>query len=97
MSKEEFRSYAETVFREQNAVHNRLLFLLPELEQIDPARYRRLAAAEEELIDVCSALVELAQQRRRGLDIDFLQRIRLPPEVTACERQVKHLEQLLAR
>lgn len=97
MSKAEFRAYAETVFRRQNALQSRLLFLLPELEHSDPARYQRLVAAEEELIEACRPLVELALQRRRGLEIGFLQRIHLPPKITACDRETQRIERLLAQ
>lgn len=95
MSRDEFRSYAEQVFRRHNAVESELLFLLPELEERDPERYRRLSRAEEAMLDACAPLVEIAQRRSRELSIGFFKRLHLPPKITACDRETRRVEQLL--
>jgi len=96
MSQDEFRAYAEQVFRRHNTVENELMFLLPRLESEQPARYHRLVDAEEEMLEACHALASAASQRGRGLDIGFFTRLRLPSDVAACERETLQLERMLA-
>lgn len=96
MSKPEFRAYAKTVLQRQNDVENELMFLLPELQGSDPERYRRLTGAEDRLLDACQPLVESALKRRRGTELGLLERLHLPRHTTACDRQTRHMERMLA-
>lgn len=97
MSQSEFRGYAVSVLRRQNAVVNKLIFLLPDLEQSDQARYQRLVEAEDQLQEACHPLVSHALGRRHGAQFGFLDRLRLPGETATCDRHTTRLERMLKK
>lgn len=95
MSRSEFRGYAETVLRRQNAVGNELMFLLPDLEQSDQARYEHLIEAEDQMLAACNPLISRALERRRAAQMGLLDRLRLPRQTVACDRHTTRLERML--
>lgn len=95
MSADEFRAYAEAVFRRHNAIQNELMFLLPQLAENAPERHERLVEAEESMVDACKALVSAASQRSRGIELGLSERMSLPPKVAACDRATRRLERLV--
>jgi hypothetical protein len=60
LASEDFRAYVERVFRDQNRVASDLGFALEDRDGADPA----LATAEQELLDACAGVNELATLRR---------------------------------
>lgn len=97
LSVDEFRAYAESVFRRQNAAQDRLIFLLYDLKEADPQAHARLSRAETRMLEACSGLVEVAAERRRGREPGFWKRVALRNDVVACDRAVTRVEELLSR
>lgn len=76
-----FRSYVETVFREQNAVGTELAFALE-----DGTGGSDLAAAEDALLAACAELNRLAAAERDGRRLPNAERLHAARSAPECER-----------
>jgi hypothetical protein len=85
ISSDEFSAYAERVFREQNRIASQLAFALADADR-GGSRYVALAAAEDDLLDACEGLNEIAARRRDGQRPGALRGLRAAREAPACER-----------
>lgn len=91
-----FSAYAERVFREQNRVASRLAFALADAERADGPRYRALEDAEDDLLDACMDLNDVAARRRDRQRPGALRGLRAAREAPACERATAAAAALLA-
>ena len=87
----EFRAYVERVFREQNRVADELAFAL---DAVPPRA--GLAAAEQELIEACALVNELATARRDQRRLGLRRSAAGARSVPACERATEAAVALLA-
>lgn len=94
ISSDAFRSYAETVFRRQNAALSELAFALDGSE-LAPEQISALEAVEADLIGTCAALNELAIRRRDNRDVGVRGQLDAARSVPDCERVVIAAERLL--
>ena len=88
----EFRGYVERVFREQNRVADELAFAV---EAPGPASVG-LAAAENELLEACAAVNELATARRDQRRLGAVRSVRAARSVPGCERATRAARERLA-
>lgn len=95
MSRSEFRDYTETVFRHHNRVHSDLMMLLPDIELSQPEHYLRLHRAEGPMLEACKPLNDAVARYVEGGEVGFFKRLKLPLDVTDCERQTRRVEALL--
>lgn len=83
---DEFRSYAEAVFRSQNRVATDIAFALEEPELYDDAAIARLETADQMLFEACMALNEMAARRRDQRGRRIFADARAARTVPQCER-----------
>lgn len=95
MSAREFRGYTESVFRHHNRIQNDLMMLMPEIEETRPETHRRLLRAERPMLEACGPLNEVVARHVDGGEIGFFRRLKLPLDVTDCDRQTRRVEKLL--
>ncbi len=95
MTRAEFRLYTEAVFRLHNRVHSDLMMLIPDLESSHPEHYLRLIRAEQPMLEACHPLNDAVARYVEGGEIGFFKRLRLPINVTDCERETRRVEILL--
>jgi hypothetical protein len=95
MSRAEFKAYAETVFRRQNRVVDRLIRADVGLGDEGLAADARLLRAEEAMTDACRPLIDLVSAKAEGRKMDLLDKLEMPSAAPACDRAVKDLEALL--
>jgi hypothetical protein len=86
ISSDRFAAYAERVFREQNRVASMLAFALVDVEDEDGPAARALSAAEDDLLDACAGLNEVAARRRDGERPGVLRGLRAARGAPDCER-----------
>lgn len=86
---EAFRSYAESIFRQQNQALDAVALRLD--DEDDSA----LAAAEAMLLRQCASLNELAQRRRDRLRTGLAMRLRAARTTPGCERALETVQGLL--
>ena len=87
----EFRSYVDTVFREQNRLGDELAFALDDAATEQP----QLAAAEQTLLEACAGLNELAAAQRDQKQLSVSRRLALAKSVPGCERAAAAVAQVL--
>jgi hypothetical protein len=84
LGSDEFRAYAEEVFREQNRVATDLAFALEDADA-GGAVPAALAGAEDALLEACARLNELATLRRDGENVGARRGARNARSVPGCE------------
>lgn len=97
ISSDRFAMYAERVFREQNRVASMLAFALADAEDTDGPAPRALADAEDDLLDACAGLNEVAARRRDGERPGVLRGWRAAREAPGCERATAAAEAALEK
>ena len=90
-----FRDYVEQVFRAQNQIADELAFALEDLSPQRSDQARRLEVAEEELLQACSGLNELAVSRRDRDRPGSRQSLKAARSAPDCERAVQQAASLL--
>jgi hypothetical protein len=92
LTSEEFRTYVERVFREQNGVADDLAFALeaPGAERSD------LAAAEQRLLEACAGVNELATARRDELRLGMRRSLTAARTVPQCEAVTRSVAEAVA-
>ena len=95
MSKAEFKTYAEQVFRRQNRVVDRLIRADGGLggESIEPDA--RLLRAEEAMEDACRPLIDLVSAKAERRKLKLADKLEMPSAAPACDRAVREVEALL--
>lgn len=88
----EFREYVERVFREQNRVADEVAFALEA-----PGSPPELAAAEQELLEACAGVNELATARRDRRSLGVRKSARAARTVPDCERAARAVDARLVR
>ena len=91
LSSPEFRQYFERVFREQNAVATELAFV-----QGEAINRGDLLTLEDDLLDACAGLNELALARRDGRSLSRRRQASLARTVPTCETAVADVRSRLA-
>ena len=81
LTSEEFRAYVERVFREQNRVADELAFAL----EAPGGERGELAAAEQQLLEACAGVNELATARRDELRLGMRRSSSAAKTVPRCE------------
>jgi hypothetical protein len=89
----EFRDYVERVFREQNRIADALAFALEAQGSPDA----ELAAAEQQLLEACVGVNELATARRDQRRLRLRSSIRAAKSVPDCERAARAADARLPR
>lgn len=84
-----FRSYAETVFRQQNSTLDEVAL------RLDTGDDAPLESAELELLTQCEDLNELAQRRRDDLSVGLGLKLRAARTTPDCERALQAVQALL--
>jgi RNA 3'-terminal phosphate cyclase len=92
MTIEEFRKYSEEVFRRQNRASDQVIMLS---EEVDPATYQKLAETEEQMLEACGPLNEIAARQRDQESVGLSLKLEIAPTIDACDRATAHLEALL--
>jgi hypothetical protein len=90
---DDFRSYVERVFREQNRVADELAFALEGAPQGNEAD---LAAAEDALLGACAGLNELATSRRDDAHLGVRRSAAAARRAPDCERATLSAQAVLA-
>ena len=89
----EFRDYVERVFREQNRIADALAFAL----EVQGSPDAGLAAAEQQLLEACAGVNELATARRDQRRLGLRSSVRAAKSVPDCERAALAAEARLPR
>jgi hypothetical protein len=97
ISSDRFAMYAERVFREQNRVASMLAFALADAKDPDGPGSRALADAEDDLLDACAGLNEVAARRRDGERPGVRRGLRAAREAPGCERATAAAEAALEK
>jgi hypothetical protein len=92
----EFRSYVERVFREQNKTASDLAFALDDATAAGGPEPRELAAAEQTLLAACSGLNELATSRRDEQHLGLRRSAAAARGAPDCERATRAAQAALA-
>jgi hypothetical protein len=92
LTSEEFRSYVERVFREQNRVADDLAFAL----EAPGAEPNDLAAAEQRLLEACAGVNELATARRDEQRLGMRRSLGAARTVPQCEAVTRSVAESLA-
>lgn len=95
MGRAEFRDYSEQVFRHGNRVQTEFMLRLPDLELEQPRAFRRLSRAEAAMQRACEPLNAAVAAHLDGSEFGFFRRLKLPLDVTDCERKTLRAEALL--
>jgi hypothetical protein len=93
LSSADFREYVERVFREQNRVADELAFAL----ETPAAERAELIGAEQQLLDACAGVNELATARRDERRLGVRRSASSARTVPACERAAREAARLLTR
>ncbi len=94
---EEFRQYAEEVFRRQNEAASAVIFWLDELEDDSPDTYTALEASEARMLQACQALNQVAARRRDQQRVGLGRKRAVVRTIGACEVATQALELELRR
>ncbi len=95
VTSDEFRDYAQEVFRRHNRVISDLLNALDVLERDEPALHARLLAAEAAMLKACAALNERALAARDQDDGASRARLAVARSVPGCDERTRAVEKLL--
>lgn len=94
---EEFKIYAEGVFRRQNQASGELILLLMDIEinasQSD--QYHTLIAAEERIMDACNLLNKMVVMKIENRELDIFQKYQLVDTIGVCDYVTSDIEVLL--
>ena len=88
LTSEEFRAYVERVFREQNRVADEVAFALDEPGRAADA----LAAAEQQLLEACAGVNELATARRDQQRLGARRSVSAARTVPRCEAVTREVD-----
>lgn len=91
-----FRSYVESVFKEQNRVETKLSFALAG-DGLSAADRAALQAADASLLDACAGLNEIATSRENQERMSKLRQLRAARRAPICERTTVAARDALAR
>jgi len=86
LTSDEFRGYAEEVFREQNRVATEIAFALEASDRYEEVSLNRLEQADQALFDDCAALNQMAMRRRDGDGRRIFSDAKAARTVPQCER-----------
>ena len=96
VTSEAFRSYVESVFREQNRVETKLSFALAGSALSDADR-TALQEADTALLDACAGLNEIATSRENQERMGKLRQLRAARRAPVCEKTTERARDVLAR
>ena len=88
----QFRAYVEQVFRQQNRLADELAFALEDVAAAHP----ELAAVEQDLLEACAGVNELATARRDEQHLGLGRSAAAARSVPECERASRHAAAALA-
>ncbi|HEY8520203.1 MAG TPA: hypothetical protein VIN61_08990 [Gammaproteobacteria bacterium] len=95
VASDEFRDYAERVFREQNRVATDLAFAIEEAEIRGFDAPEALVRAEERLLEACAGLNELAARRRDQRRVGARRGLAAARQAPRCEAAAREAAALL--
>ena len=91
----ELPSYAQTVFKQRNAVSTEYLVRTPEIADDDAAVTADLDAAERRMDDACAPVDALAIAYRDGQDVGLRAKLRLAQALEPCAVATSAADQAL--
>ena len=91
----ELPSYAQTVFKQRNAVSTEYLIRTPEIADDDAAVTADLDAAERRMDDACAPVDALAIAYRDGQEVSLRAKLRLAHALEPCAAATGAAEQAL--
>jgi hypothetical protein len=94
LGSDEFKAYAERVFRDQNKVASDLAFAL---EDAGAAAAAELDSAEDELLAACAGLNEVATTRRDDQPLGVRAKLGAARRAPDCERATRAAQAALDR
>ncbi|MFQ5660419.1 MAG: hypothetical protein ACE5GZ_08325 [Gammaproteobacteria bacterium] len=94
-SLEEFRAYAEQVFRRQNHASSEIIMLQLDAESEDNDQYSRLMNAEEKIIDACSPLNRMAARMAENRKINPSLKYEIFYSLSKCDHVTRDVETLI--
>lgn len=94
-SVDEFKSYAEDVFRRQNKASSELILLLIDIESSDQENYSKLQNAEKRIMDACQPLNSMAVMMVENRKIDMSMKYSVMTSVSECDYITRDVEELL--
>jgi hypothetical protein len=97
LTSDEFRSYIERVFRDQNKVASDLAFALDDATASGGSAPPELTAAEDAMLRACAGVNELATSRRDQEDLGVRRSASAARSAPDCERATRAAETALSR
>ncbi|HEX6996639.1 MAG TPA: hypothetical protein VF322_00760 [Gammaproteobacteria bacterium] len=97
VASDEFRDYAERVFREQNRVATDLAFAIEDAQTRGSDAPEALLRAEERLLEACAGLNELAARRRDQRRVGARRGLAAARQAPECEAAARDAAALLER
>ncbi|MGR9044345.1 MAG: hypothetical protein ACU83N_03555 [Gammaproteobacteria bacterium] len=90
LTKEEFVSYAESVFKFQNQMTSQVMMLLETEEDLNDID--EILQAEQQMHRICEPLNEYAVRERDDLSVSLFLRRRVEKSVAACDKAARRVE-----
>ena len=96
ITSEEFRTYAEAVFRDQNQAVTEIVFAM-DGEDLSDEDLQALEGVEQSLLVECADLNEVAARRRDGQQAGWLRESKAARGAPLCERATLNARSVLER
>jgi len=92
---DEFKVYAENVFRRQNQASSKLIMLLIDNETSDLENYNSLVEAEERILDACWPLNNIVVMKIENQPIDLSTQYKVMNTISDCDYITRDVEEFL--